>query len=80
MPEFTPEGVEIPVGYRKGDRRLPFGTKKTVDVGGGELELRVGYCPCSECDHTYMWECDPDNQVLPDGSKGGCQCCRGTCT
>ena len=39
-------------------------------------EIRTGYCPCPDCDHEVMIECDPDY----DDAHVGCRCCHEVCT
>ena len=48
------------------------GESKTVNTPKGPVHLRAGFCPCDECGHTYMWECE----------EADCRCgpCHWTCS
>ena len=63
--------------YRKPSNRL--GVKKTAnysisddyDYGLSEsMTVRAGFCPCSVCNHEFMWECEDED----------CACCSSSCT
>lgn len=43
--------------------------KNTGLRGAGEIEVTPGICPCVECGHEFMWECE----------EADCKCCTSVC-
>jgi len=46
-----------------------------VDEDHVRIYLQAGMCPCAECNHEYMWECN-----ISDEFGRTVTCCDSTCT
>ncbi len=55
-----------------------FATRPDPEDDYVQLHIRNGYCPCKDCDHEYMYECENTDIDREDGTTE--ECCHNFCT